>query len=236
MTIADQDHLSLETLLELAQGELAPSKAGAAREHLLRCPQCLARSRSLEELPDPPAPESIGAGPEERAAAWRELGRVLPLGPPPAASPPPPSRFARPPLAGYWLAAAALVLGAGLGYLLGDGGGSPPPGLAGAASTQLLPIDFAVLGSLPEPPRATCPPAGGLFFWVLGGLEKRDLDIELSPPRGAALHLAARPNEFGELELVLRRPALPNGVYRIVVKAKGEAEVLKEYRLTVDCP
>lgn len=241
------DHPALETLLELAEGELPPAAEALAREHLRGCAECRERWRALGELTEPPAAAAIGAGPEEKAAAWRELGRILPLGAAAPAALPAFRRQAAGPAprgqAALWLAAATLAAAAGALWWLAPGPGLPGPGLLVAASTQLLPEDFAVLGRQPERETASCPPPEGSFVFILGGLgggdgggkDRRVYEIELKGP-GTSLETSAGVNGFGELELVLRRGALANGGYRIRVRPREGNDPVKEYRLILDCP
>lgn len=246
-SVAAASHLSLVTMLELVDGELSPIQAEKARVHLLLCPDCQARAQSLLELPDAPADALIDAGPEPRQPTESERGRMLRFEPtvePPNTGPRSGASLAhRSSSPGpVWLtAAAALVVGALAGFWLAPRTGRPA-GLTAAASTQLLPQDFAVLGTLPATPAAACPPPGGAFVFVLGGLDAsgeqgQAYGVELMGPSGAGLKIAATANRFGEIELALERSALANGTYRIVVRknAKGDAAA-REYRLLLDCP
>lgn len=238
------DHPALETLLELAEGELPQAEEARAPEHLRGCAECRERWRTLGELAEPPDSAAIGAGPEEKAAAWRELSRILPLGAAAPAALPAFRRQAAGPSprgqAALWLA-ATLAAAAGALWWRAPGPALPEPGLLVAASTQLLPEDFAVLGRQPEPETASCPPPEGSFVFILGGLggggggKDRVYEIELTGP-GTSLETSAGANGFGELELVLKRRALANGGYRIRVRPREENDPVKEYRLILDCP
>lgn len=237
-------HPPLEVLLQLALGELSEDEAFAIREHLLGCAACLERARSLAGLPEPPAAAAATA--DDQAAAWRgvktalelpdlEAAPALPPAPAPAA---PPVPFPAPRRSAGWLAvAAALLLGVALGLFAGRRGPAP---VSLAASTQLLPTDFAVLGTPPEPDKARCPPADGFYVWILGSLEGGPPDarysVELTGPAGARRIEATR-NRFGELEIVLPRQAAPAGPYRLLVENLAvPGAPAKEFRLTVDCP
>lgn len=251
------DHPSLETLLELSLGELEPAAAAPVAEHLRQCANCLARYGSLLELPDP-SPGTAGeeaAEEEAQAAAWRELSRKLRLGEaePEAETTVPPREQQRPlasrrslPLPPAWIAAAALVpLAFLLGYLARGPAETAPPVLATAAPAQLMPGDFALLGTVPKaPPQVLCPPAEGVFSWVLTGLGPGAgvgalYEIGIERPDGGSMQEAGAVQQFGEIHLALQRLGLPNGNYRITVRLApraGGEEVKKEYRLTLDCP
>lgn len=239
-----RDHLTLEVLLELEDGGLAPAEAAAAREHLRGCAECRELSRGLTELPEPPDAATIGAGPAEKALAWRELQTALAAGETAPSDPRPPAPRQPPTLrrspAGWrpLAAAAALFVAAGSGYWLADS----DPALTAAASTQLLPVDLALLGRSPEPERASCPPPQGAFVFVLGGLEhgaateRPSRQVELAGP-GGSFATAASINDHGEIELILERSLLIDGEYRIRVRNwLGDEDPIKEYRLILDCP
>lgn len=238
-------HLTLETLLELSLDQLPDDQAEQVREHLLACPDCLERARSLLTLPEPP--DDFYVSDEEKSVAWRELRAKLPsagapsgksLAERPASAPKRPRRGS--PLAFGSALAAMLALGLALGFWLRSGREGVSRGeLAAAASTHLLPLDFAVLGTAPAPTRAACPPAGSsTFVWVFGGLAKKpaggSLELRLQAPDGSRAVLPALPNSFGEVEIALER-ALP-GEYRVEIGQVGATTDEKTYRLIVDCP
>ncbi len=256
--MSDDGHLSLETLLELVEGELTSAEAEKAREHLVRCAECLDRSRSLLALSDPPA----GIGKEtleaQRPAAWRELSRALPaLRPtkPLAAGPRAEARSA--PF--YWSLAAAMIASAVGGYWLGLRESAPAgengSELTAATSIQLLPQDFALLGTQPDPPPVACPRVDEVPVLILGGLEGRageQFEIELQGPHGRSLKTRASSNEFGEVALALRRSLVGRGLYVVKVRSAPEGPAsapgaapadatsvndrpVKEYRLFLDC-
>ncbi len=257
-----REHPTLETLLELTLDELPEREACTLREHLLDCPQCLARVRELIDLPEnaPAGQEPISDS--QRRAAFERLAASLDAEESSAGSldtegksteaqnlsqvpdlDPAKVSFAQPvaPSGGFswrgFAVAASVVAAIGFGFLL-------QPRNSGET---LWPVSqVSAEGSLRvtrgpnTPTRVACPKQDQAAVWGLiltdAPASTEPLRIEIEGPDGAkdSLHGHTVDN-FGMLWFGRKPGTTPNGVYEIKVFLDPARDPLETFFLWVDC-
>lgn len=196
---------SAEVLAELASGTVAEAERSRLVDHLVDCADCSAELRALQAL----APWAV--------AAEEGLGEVAPV-----------SR-ARGRSTQGWVAAAALVAAAGLGWLVGSGygaGGSRVPVALAAnpAIVDLLP-EGALRASTPQDrQRLELPAPGGAPAVLVLHLDRPAAEARYSVEFVRGGSTAARlegleAGPFGTLTLMLTGEGLAPGDYDLVLRA-----------------
>ncbi|MCG8456796.1 MAG: hypothetical protein MI919_10995 [Holophagales bacterium] len=244
----NEQHPSLETLLDLTLDELPEGTAASVREHLLDCGECRERVRKLLEEPDEPPPGMAAVGPQARDEAWERFRERLAAG---GSAPPreshesgplpfrPPERQSRLPTgSGAVMAAAGAVLAFGLGYLVAPDNPELPPNMP-AAETLVEGDGTFVRGPTGSSTPAECPSPDHALIWKLSLTHPPPPEVEMRlevrrPDGDTEKPLAMSANAAGQLLLNRRPRATPPGLYVVEVRTP-EGAGLETFRISVEC-
>ena len=231
-------HPCLDALASYQEGALEPAAEDEIRDHLVGCRRCAEQLLDLRPLAQPEAPRE-GVTDLEIESAWRRFESL--------AATELPTRS--PPRSGWAMAVAASVAVLALGLWAGRLQ-QEKSALRQEMAELSRPVVNLPSFHLGETTRAEAfqqqivvPPQAAYFVLLLPVLEvspAAEYAVEFIDHRGDVV-LESRGlvmSESGNLQLGLRRGALPAGTYRIVRKASvGDGwQPVQEFRRTISYP